>query len=116
LAMLTQPARRVDLQVSAGPTGSEEEGERADGEEGRLGEPQAQQERAVASRPGAPVVDKDAKEADRRKVMGAGLLGALGGGAVSDVLGPGGLGSGVNDALGGLERSGALGTQRGNGG
>ena len=115
LKLMMAPAQRVELEI-AGPTGSQEEGARAAEEEGQFGDEQAQQEKAVASRPGAPVVDRNAKEADRRKVMGAGLLGALGGGAASDVLGPGGLGSGVNDALGGLERSGSMGTMRGNGG
>jgi TonB family protein len=95
-----------------------EEGAKAEKEEGKFGKEEAKQAEAAPSKPGAPTVQKDKKEIDRKKVASAGLLGALKGknGAVSDVFGPGGLGSGINNALGGVKGGAAMGDARGVGG
>ncbi len=73
-------------------------------DEGLFGKKDKPKEDKVASKKGAPTVDKDKREEDRKIAMDA--LAALGlkgpQGAVSNVLGPGGLGSGINNALGGL--------------
>jgi hypothetical protein len=72
---------------------------------GVFGKKDKPKEDKVASKAGAPKVDKDKREEDRKIAMDA--LAALGlkgpEGAVSNVFGPGGLGSGVNNALGGLK-------------
>ncbi len=72
---------------------------------GVFGKKDKPKEDKMASKKGAPTVDKDKREEDRKIAMDA--LAALGlkgpEGAVSNVFGPGGLGSGVNNALGGLK-------------
>jgi hypothetical protein len=85
-------------------------------DEGLFGKKDKPKEDKVASSEGAPVVDKDKREEDRKIAMEA--LAALGLGPesqVSDVMGPGGLGSGINNALGGL-RGTAMGDAGGAGG
>ena len=76
------------------------------GDEGAAGRPADNPVRdAAPSAKGAPRVDPNKKEQDRRVAMSSGLLQVLGskpGGATANVFGPGGLGSGINDALGGL--------------
>ncbi len=72
---------------------------------GLFGKKDKPKEDKAASKKGAPTVDKDKREEDRKIAQDA--LAALGltgpQGAVSNVFGPGGLGSGVNNALGGLK-------------
>ncbi len=72
-------------------------------DEGVFGKKDKPKEDKMASKKGAPVVDKDKREEDRKIAMDAlkdlGLTQA----AVSNAFGPGGLGSGVNNALGGLK-------------
>lgn len=72
---------------------------------GVFGKKDKPKEDKMASKKGAPTVDKDKREEDRKMAQDA--LAALGlkgpEGAVSNVFGPGGLGSGVNNALGGLK-------------
>jgi hypothetical protein len=86
-------------------------------DEGKFGKKKEKQKDALASKKGAPTVDKDKREEDRKLAMDA--LAALGlsgpEGAVSNVLGPGGLGSGINNALGGL-RGASMGDAGGLGG
>jgi len=61
--------------------------------------------------------DPNKRDEDRRRVMRAGLLGALQGRAgASNIFGPGGLGTGVNNALGGLRSGGGVGNAQGLGG
>src|SRR5712671_870711 len=90
-----------------------QEGAKARDEEGKLGKREAKKKEAAPSRKGAPVVDQDKRESDRRKVMKLGLVAALSkmgatAGGASNVLGPGGLGTGINHALGGVQgRAGA---------
>jgi TonB family protein len=75
----------------------------------------------------APRVDPNKREKDREKVMSSGIFSALrgaGGGAAAKVFGPGGLGTGINNALQGLRGAeagdaggaGGLGTRGGPGG
>ena len=102
--------KRIDLE------GAMLGGKRKD-KEGKFGKTDKPREDKVASTKGAPRVDSAQRERDRRLVMSTGIFAALKaqGGAASDVFGPGGLGSGINDALGGLRGSG-LGNAGGSGG
>ncbi|MFP2912166.1 FHA domain-containing protein, partial [Pyxidicoccus sp. 3LFB2] len=95
-----------------------EEGEKAKDEEGKFGKEEAKQAEAAPSKPGTPVVDKNKKEKDRQVVGKVGLLGAFKGmkGGASDVFGPGGFGTGLNNALGGLKGGAAMGDAQGVGG
>jgi TonB family protein len=84
-----------------------QEGAKARDEEGKLGKREAKKE-AAPSRKGAPLIDPDKRESDRRKVMRLGLVAALSkmgatAGGASNLLGPGGLGTGINHALGGVK-------------
>src|SRR5256885_174062 len=97
------------------------EGAKARDEEGKLGKEEAKKKEADPSRKGSPVADLNKKEADRRKVAKLGLIAALakvgaGAGAASNVLGPGGIGSGVNPSLGGVTPGAGLGDPYGVGG
>jgi pSer/pThr/pTyr-binding forkhead associated (FHA) protein len=78
-------------------------------EEGKFGKKELPKKDALASKAGAPRVDPNKREKDRKIAMNAGLLGILKGsagtGAVSNVFGPGGLGTGINNAMGGLRGS-----------
>src|SRR5205085_1079647 len=95
-----------------------EEGARAANEEGKFGKPDAKPEQADPSLPGSPLVNRNAREDKRQKVMKAGLVGILNGnpGAASNVLGPGGIGSGINRMLGGLKAGAGLTDSHGWGG
>jgi len=95
-----------------------EEGAKAKDEEGKFGKEEAKKAEADPSKPGTPVVDKTKKEKDRQVVGNVGLLGAFKGlkGGASDVFGPGGLGTGINNALGGLKTGAGLGDAQGVGG
>ncbi len=98
------------------------EGDKSAGEEGKLGKPDAKQKEAAPSRPGAQQADPKKKEHDLAKVRRLGLIAALsrmgvpGGGAPGAVLGPGGLGSGINTSLGGTNGRAGLGDAYGVGG
>ncbi len=89
------------------------------GEEGKFGKKDKPKRDALASKAGAPRVDPNKREKDRKIAMNSGLLGILkgagGSGAVSNVFGPGGLGTGINNAMGGL-RGTAMGDAGGAGG
>ncbi|MBU8897419.1 hypothetical protein DRW03_29460 [Corallococcus sp. H22C18031201] len=95
-----------------------EEGAKAKDEEGKFGKEEAKKAEADPSRPGTPVVDRTKKEKDRQVVGKVGLLGAFKGlkGGASDVFGPGGLGTGINNALGGLKGGAGMGDAQGVGG
>lgn len=92
-----------------------EEGAKAKDEEGKLGKEEAKQEEAAPSKPGTPKVSRRPQGTDRTRVMHSGLLGALTGSAASEVFGPGGIGTGLNKALGGLKGT-NMGDARGVGG
>lgn len=88
-------------------------------EEGKFGKPQAEKKDAMASVKGAPRVDPNKREKDRQIALESGIFSALKGdrsGAASNVLGPGGLGTGINTALGGLGNGTAMGDAGGAGG
>ena len=95
-----------------------EEGAKAKDEEGKFGKEEAEKPEAAPSKPGTPVVDSSKREKDRQVVGRVGLLGAFKGlkGGASDVFGPGGLGTGINNALGGLKSGAGLGDAQGVGG
>ncbi|SEM15265.1 TonB family C-terminal domain-containing protein [Stigmatella aurantiaca] len=95
-----------------------EEGAKAKDEEGKFGKEEAKKAEADPSKAGTPVVDKTKKEKDRQVVGQVGLLGAFKGlkGGASDVFGPGGLGTGINNALGGLKTGAGMGDAQGVGG
>ncbi|MCK6548944.1 TonB family protein [Myxococcota bacterium] len=92
------PKRRPALDLRAG--------RRAKGEEGRIGREDTPRADAARSRGGAPRVDPSKRAHDRDVARSSGLLGLFhergGAAAVSNVFGPGGLGGGLNDALGGV--------------
>jgi hypothetical protein len=96
------------------------EGERSKGEEGKLGKEEARKKEADPSKKGAP--DPNKKDKDLAKIKKLGLIAALskmgvgGGSAASSVLGPGGLGSGINNSLGGTKGGAGLGDAYGVGG
>ncbi len=94
------------------------EGAKAKGKEGKFGKKEAKKDQAAPSKKGSPIVDAHKREEDRTKIMKAGLLGALGGaeGAASNIFGPGGLGTGINNALGGLKGGAGMGDAHGVGG
>jgi hypothetical protein len=96
---------------------SSKKADRHKDDEGTFGKKDKPKEDKLASKKGAPTVDKDKREEDRKIVMDQ--LAALGlqgpEGAVSNVFGPGGVGSGVNNALGGLKGT-SLGDAGGAGG
>jgi len=94
-----------------------EEGKAAPEDSGKVGKTEATKKEAEASKKGSPAVDPDAREANRTRAFRSGLLGALKGQAISDVLGPGSAGTGMNKAIGGLRVGTAeSGTQQGYGG
>lgn len=81
-------------------------GAKAKDDEGKFGKKEQPKKDALASKAGAPRVDPNKREKDRKIALNSGLLGMLGkSGAVSNVFGPGGLGSGINNAMGGLQGS-----------
>lgn len=96
-----------------------QEGDKAKDDEGKFGKIEAKQEEADPSKKGAPTVDANKREEDRNKVLASGLLAGLAGaddGAASNVFGPGGLGTGINNALGGLQGGAGAGDAHGVGG
>ncbi|HYZ88921.1 MAG TPA: AgmX/PglI C-terminal domain-containing protein, partial [Myxococcales bacterium] len=98
-----------------------QEGAKAREDEGKLGKREVKKKEAAPSRKGTPAVEPDKRESDRRKVMKLGLVAALarmgaGSGAASNVLGPGGLGMGINKAMGGVRAEASGGDTYGVGG
>jgi len=94
-----------------------EEGKAAPEDPGKVGKTEATQKEAEASKKGSPAVDPTAREANRTRAFRSGLLGALKGQAISDVLGPGSAGTGMNQAIGGLRvGTSTSGSQKGAGG
>ena len=98
------------------------EGAKAKDDAGKFGKDDAKKKDADASKKGAPIVDPNKSEKDRKVIMKKGLLAALsklgagGGSAASNVLGPGGLGTGINNALGGVKGGAGIGDAYGVGG
>jgi len=97
------------------------EGDKSSEDEGKLGKPEAKKKEAAPSRPAAPKVDPDKKAKDLAKVKKLGLIAALSkmgvaGGSAGNVLGPGGLGAGINPSLGGTRARAGVGDAYGVGG
>lgn len=112
--LLVKPEKKIDLKKMQ--LSGAEEGKKAKDDEGKFGKKEEKKDQADPSKKGAPIVDANKREEDRKKVMQAGLLGAAGDGAASNVFGPGGLGTGINNALGGLQGGAGLGDAHGVGG
>lgn len=115
--LLKEPEKPPENKKKFELSGSKGGGRHKD-EEGKFGKPKEEQKDALASKPGAPKVDPNKREKDRKIAMESGIFKALQGGpggAVSSVFGPGGLGTGINNALGGL-RGTAMGDAGGAGG
>ncbi|MDF1562794.1 MAG: AgmX/PglI C-terminal domain-containing protein [Deltaproteobacteria bacterium] len=89
-------------------------------EEGTFGRPDAARRAAAPSREGAPLVDVSRRERDRERMMKTGLLGLLNDeerrAEASNIFGPAGLGSGINNALGALTPGASMGDAHGVGG
>ena len=115
--LLVKPEKKIELKKFQDKSGVEE-GAKAKDEEGKFGKQEAKKDQADPSKKGSPIVDPNKREEDRKKVQAAGLLGALKGasGGASNVFGPGGLGTGINNALGGLQGGAGLGDAHGVGG
>ncbi len=93
-----KPEPRIPVDAAGSKAGKRK------GDEGAVGRPSDQKD-AAPSKPGAPRIDPRKRSQDRRVALSSGLLQVLGekpGGATANVFGPGGLGSGINEALGGL--------------
>ncbi len=115
--MLVRQEEMVRLAKKAQEGDGLPEGARAKDKEGEFGRPEAKRVAADPARPGSPVLDERRREEDRKKVMRAGLLGALGDRSfASNIVGPGGLGAGINNALGGLKPGAGFGDASGTGG
>jgi len=113
--LLVRPEKKIELKKELSGA---KEGAKAKDDEGKFGKKEEKKQEADPSKKGAPVVDANKREEDRKKVMSAGLLGAMGGaaGAASNIFGPGGLGTGINNALGGLKGGAGMGDAGGVGG
>ncbi|MFL5320591.1 MAG: TonB family protein [Myxococcaceae bacterium] len=114
--LLVKPEKKIDLKQKE--LSGAKEGAKAKEDEGKFGKKEEKKQEADPSKKGAPIVDANKREEDRKKVMQAGLLGAMGGaqGAASNIFGPGGLGTGINNALGGLKGGAGVGDAHGVGG
>ncbi len=114
--MLVRAEKKVEIKKLKDLSGIKE-GAKPKEDEGKFGKKDEKKKDADPSKKGAPVVDANKREEDRKKIQTAGLLGALAGnGAASNVFGPGGLGTGINNALGGLQGGAGLGDAHGVGG
>lgn len=91
------------------------EGEKAKEKEGKFGKQDAKKDQADPSKKGAPLVDANKREEDRKKISSL-MAGMFAGGAASNVFGPGGLGTGINNALGGIQGGAGMGDAQGVGG
>lgn len=115
-----RPPPRVEPRPPPKELAGAREGEKSQGEEGKLGKETAKKKEAAPSKKGAP--DSNKKARDLARIRKLGLIAALSkvgagrGGATADVLGPGGLGSGINSSLGGTRGSAGLGDAYGAGG
>lgn len=113
--LLVTPQRKAEIKQRLERKKGEREGAKAKEEEGKLGKEEAKKAEAEPSKPGVPTGTK--REQDKRKVKEVGLLGAVSNlkGGAAQLFGPGGLGSGINDKLGGLKAGAGLGDAQGTG-
>jgi hypothetical protein len=96
------------------------EGEKSQGEEGKVGKQEAKKKEAAPSKPGIEQGEADKKAKDLAKVRKMGLIAALSKMGVQPggpgALGPGGLGAGINPSLGGTRGGAGTGDAYGVGG
>jgi hypothetical protein len=103
--ILKEPEKKEKKKEKLDLSGAKDGGKHKD-KEGKFGKKDKPKKDALASKKGAPTVDPNKRERDRKIAFKAGLLGLTGAAtAVSNVSGPGGLGTGINNALGGLKGS-----------
>ncbi len=107
--MVVKPEKKQEIQKFKDLSGVAE-GAKAQEKEGKFGKQEAKKDQADPSKKGAPTVDANKREEDRKKVSSL-MAGMFGGGAASNVFGPGGLGTGINNALGGLQGGAGLGSR-----
>ncbi|MFZ5439164.1 MAG: TonB family protein [Myxococcota bacterium] len=112
--MVVKPEKKQEIKKFKDLSGVAE-GAKAKEKEGKFGKQDAKKQDADPSKKGAPVVDANKREEDRKKVSSL-MAGMFGGGASSNVFGPGGLGTGINNALGGLQGGAGVGDAQGVGG
>lgn len=112
--MVVKPEKKQEIKKFKDLSGIAE-GAKAKEKEGKFGKQDAKKQDADPSKKGAPVVDANKREEDRKKVSSL-MAGMFGGGASSNVFGPGGLGTGINSALGGLQGGAGVGDAQGVGG
>ena len=112
--MVVKPEKKQEVKKFQDKSGVQE-GEKAKEKEGKFGKQDAKKAEADPSKKGAPVVDVNKREEDRKKVSSL-MAGMFAGGASSNVFGPGGLGTGINNALGGLQGGAGVGDAQGVGG
>jgi TonB family protein len=112
--MVVKPEKTQELKKFKDLSGLAE-GAKAKEKEGKFGKQDKDKKEADPSKKGAPVVDANKREEDRKKVSSL-MAGMFGGGAASNVFGPGGLGTGINNALGGLQGGAGMGDAQGVGG
>ncbi|MBL9038737.1 MAG: AgmX/PglI C-terminal domain-containing protein [Archangium sp.] len=112
--MVVKPEKKQEVKKFKDLSGVAE-GAKAKEKEGKFGKQDAKKDQADPSKKGAPVVDANKREEDRKKVSQL-MAGMFGGGAASNVFGPGGLGTGINNALGGLQGGAGVGDAQGVGG
>lgn len=112
--MVVKPEKQQEIKKFKDLSGVAE-GAKAKEKEGKFGKQDKDKKEADPSKKGAPVVDANKREEDRKKVSTL-MAGMFGGGASSNVFGPGGLGTGINNALGGLQGGAGMGDAQGVGG
>jgi TonB family protein len=112
--MVIKPEKKQEIKKFKDLSGVAE-GAKAKEKEGKFGKQDSKKDQADPSKKGAPVVDANKREEDRKKVSSL-MAGMFGGGASSNVFGPGGLGTGINNALGGLQGGAGVGDAQGVGG
>lgn len=112
--MVVKPEKKQEIKKFKDLSGVAE-GAKAKEKEGKFGKQEAKKQDADPSKKGAPTVDANKREEDRKKVSSL-MAGMFGGGASSNVFGPGGLGTGINNALGGLQGGAGVGDAQGVGG
>ncbi|MEW6431932.1 MAG: TonB family protein [Myxococcota bacterium] len=112
--MVVKPEKKQEIKKFKDLSGVAE-GAKAKEKEGKFGKQDKDKKQADPSKKGAPVVDANKREEDRKKVSSL-MAGMFGGGAASNVFGPGGLGTGINNALGGLQGGAGVGDAQGVGG
>lgn len=112
--MVVKPEKKQEIKKFKDLSGVAE-GAKAKEKEGKFGKQEAKKAEADPSKKGAPTVDANKREEDRKKVSSL-MAGMFGGGASSNVFGPGGLGTGINNALGGLQGGAGVGDAQGVGG